>query len=341
MSRFFCLRHHPNLKPTPERRGSDTEPDRAQTGRTLTVTLKLIIDTDPGVDDAMAIFYAHAAPEINLLGLTTVFGNVFVEQATRNAIFLREMLGARFDIAQGAAEPWNLPDFEPASNVHGPEGFGDVTDIPISGSPLDENAAEYLCRMAREHQGELVVCPIGPITNIADAIRLDPDFAKNVAKIVLMGGAVDCPGNITAHAEANTYHDAEAAEIVFSSGADITIVGLDVTLKTLCDRQDFADMADASPKFGGFLNRIGPYYLNFYKETAGLDGCGLHDSTAVIAATHPHLFDMEKTGISVVTTGEELGNTVRDGSKPPVTVCTGIDDQAVTDLFFRTIRGMG
>lgn len=303
--------------------------------------IKMIIDTDPGVDDAMAIFYAHAAPEIELLGLTTIFGNVYVEQATRNALFLRDMLDADFDVVCGAREPYNLPDFKPADYVHGPEGFGDVTDIATKGKPLDESAAEYLVRMAREHKGELVVCPIGPITNIADAVKLDPDFIENVKAIVAMAGAVDVPGNITEFAEANTYHDADAAEIVFSSGANVVIVGLDVTLKTLCERDDFRQMAEASPKFGGFLEKIGDFYLKFYMQTEGLDGCGLHDSTAIIAATHPHLFTLEKTGISVVLDGEELGNTVRDATKPKVTVCTAIDAKAVNTLFFDRIKEMG
>ena len=299
--------------------------------------MKIIIDTDPGVDDAMAVFYGHAAKEIDLLGLTTVFGNVHVPQATRNALYLTELLGADIPVAQGAGEPYDFPDFTPSAHVHGREGFGDVVDIPVKREPVDETAAQFLVRMAREHKGELVVCAVAPLTNIADAIRLDSEFATNVAKIVIMGGAIDRPGNSTPHAEANIYHDPHAAAVVLASEAEIVLVGLDVTLQTLCTADDFAEMAKAAPKTGGFLAEIGAFYLNFYKEVAGRDGCGLHDSTALIACTHPQLFTMEKTGISVILEGEQFGNTVRDSSKREVSVCVDIDAKAVKDLFMQRI----
>lgn len=299
--------------------------------------MKIIIDTDPGIDDAMAIFYAHAAPDIDLIGLTTVFGNVFVDQATRNALYLTEMLGPKTPVAGGAAEPYNFPEFHPSKSVHGDEGFGDVVDIQPTRTALAESAPEFLVRMAREHRGELVVCAIAPLTNIADAIRLDPEFASNVAKIVIMGGAVECAGNVTAHAEANIYHDPHAADVVFASGAPIVLVGLDVTLKTLCDQADFDAMAAAAPKTGGFLRDIGAFYLKFYKEIANEDGCGLHDSTALIACTHPKLFQMSATGLSVDTAGETFGQTRRDPTRPALQVCLGIDAAEVKDLFMQGV----
>ncbi|MEM7444917.1 MAG: nucleoside hydrolase [Pseudomonadota bacterium] len=299
--------------------------------------MKIIIDTDPGVDDAMAIFYAHAAEEIELLGLTTAFGNVFVHQATRNALYLAEMLGKDIPVAQGAALPLVFDTHEPSKSVHGPEGFGDFTEIEVSGMPVDESAAAFLVRNAQEHQGKLAIVAIAPLTNIADAIRLDPEFTDNVAKIVIMGGAVDCPGNVTPFAEANIYHDPHAAAEVFASGCEIVLAGLDVTLQTLCVLDDFAQMAAMAPKTGGFLNDIGKYYLKFYHEIAGEEGCGLHDSTALIACTHPELFRMEKTGLSVALDGPELGNTVRAGPSETISVCTGVDGETVKDLFMQRI----
>lgn len=300
--------------------------------------MKIIIDTDPGVDDVMAILYAHAAPDIDLIGLTTVFGNVHATQATRNALFLGDLLSADIPVAQGAAMPYDFPEFAPSAQVHGPEGFGDITDITTTRAPQKQTAAEFLVDQARQHKGELVVCAIAPLTNIADAIRLDPEFVENVGKIVIMGGAVDRAGNITPHAEANVYHDPHAAAEVFESGADIVVVGLDVTLATLCDHADFDDIAAAAPKTGGFLRDIAGFYLQFYKDVAGEDGCALHDSTALIACTHPELFTMDKTGLRVVTEGEEFGNTVRDTENPPVSVCTDIDAEAVMALFMERVK---
>ena len=182
--------------------------------------MKLIIDTDPGIDDAMAIAYAAAAPEIDLVGLTTVFGNTHVQQSSRNARFLLHKLGLDCPVAQGAPCAIGADAHAPSTHVHGPEGFGDLTEIPEIGSNHALSAAEFLVEMARVHRGELVVCAVGPLTNIADAMRLDPEFASNLGQLVIMGGAVFCPGNITEHAEANIYHDAIAADEVFATPPD-------------------------------------------------------------------------------------------------------------------------
>jgi inosine-uridine nucleoside N-ribohydrolase len=301
--------------------------------------MKIIIDTDPGIDDAMAIFYAHAAPDIDLLALTTVFGNVFVEQATRNASYLTKMLGIDIPVVQGASGPLDGRGFKPSKHVHGEEGFGNFTDIPDQVARLDVTASEYLVRMAREYKGELVICAIASLTNIAKAIQLDPEFIKNVCKIVVMGGAVDCPGNITEHAEANVFHDPVAAEVVFTSGAPIVLVGLDVTLKTLCSMDDLERMAEMAPITGGFLKTICESYVKFYREVEGEDGCGLHDSTALIACTNPDLFTMEDIAIDTVLSGEEVGRTCRSmiPDKPRISVCLSIDANAVGQQFLNRI----
>lgn len=295
--------------------------------------MKLIIDTDPGIDDAMAIAYAHAAPDIELLGLTTVFGNTHVAQSSRNARYLLDLLGAELPVATGAALPYGAQTYRPSAYVHGDEGFGHFTDVPQIGEDHPLPAAEYLVDMARAHRGGLSVCAIGPLTNIADAIRLDPEFLGNLAQLVIMGGAMFCPGNITEHAEANIYHDAHAAAEVLGAEGNVVLVGLDVTLQTLYRAQDFAVLAQASEVTGGFLQDISRFYLEFYQNVAGEDGCGLHDSTAVIACTHPHLFEMVETAVKVEVAAETLGATraVEAGAK--VRVCRDIDGRAVVDLF--------
>ena len=300
--------------------------------------LKLIIDTDPGVDDAMAILFAARDPGIDLLGLTSVFGNVTVEQATRNALVLAERAGLHIPVAEGAGKPMALPPFTPSRHVHGDEGFGALPAITPKGRAVAESAAEYLVRMAREHRGELVVCPIGPITNVAEALRLDPEFSNNVKEIVFMGGALDVPGNITPHAEANTYHDPHALDLVLQSGAKIRMVGLDVTLQILLTADDFAALADISPVDGRFLREMSGFYLDFYKSV-GLSGCGLHDPMAVIACLRPDLFTLESVPMAVTLEGEAAGNTHRTAGRQPIEVCVDCDADAIRRLFFDAFAG--
>jgi len=302
--------------------------------------MKLIIDTDPGIDDAMAIAYAAAAPDIDLIGLTTVFGNTHVHQSSRNARFLLHKLGLGIPVAEGAAVATDAATHAPSEHVHGPEGFGDITDIPQIGSNHSLPAEEFLVEMARAHKDELVVCAVGPLTNIAAAMRLDPAFKDNIQRLVIMGGAVFCPGNVTQHAEANIYHDAKAADEVFAAPPDTVLVGLDVTLKTLYESADFEALADRSPDMGAFLWDISRFYLRFYKDIGGLEGCGLHDSTAVIACTHDRMFDMVETGLQVVVEGPETGATRPLETRPAVRVCRDVDGAGVVDLFTRRVASL-
>lgn len=281
--------------------------------------MKMIIDTDPGVDDALAIALAHALPQIELLGLTTVFGNTFVHQSSRNARYILDLLGAKMPVAEGAAMPWGATTYDPSANVHGPEGLGDLTDIPQIGQDAGESAASYLVRMAAEHRGELVICAIGPLTNIADAAKLDPDFVTNVKQLVIMGGAYQMPGNITPEAEANIYHDIPAADAVFAAGFDLMMVGLNATMETLLTPEDFSDIT--SGKVGTFIDHISQFYLGFYRSVGVMNGCPMHDSTAVLACTHPERFTWIETGLAVDAKGATIANATRPLSK----VAMGVD----------------
>ncbi|WP_171098747.1 nucleoside hydrolase [Ruegeria sp. HKCCD7255] len=302
--------------------------------------MKLIIDTDPGIDDAMAIAYAAAAPELELVGLTTVFGNTHTHQSSRNARYLLHRLGLSVPVAQGARAAWGKAEHNPSSHVHGPEGFGDLVEIPDIGENHATPAAEFLVQMAQEHRDELVICAVGPLTNIADALGLDPEFASNLGRLVIMGGAVFVPGNVSAHAEANIHNDPRAAQAVFQNPPKTVLVGLDATMKTLYQSSDFEALAQHSPDMGGFLRDISEFYLRFYKEVVGVDGCGLHDSTAVIACSHTHMFDLVETGLSVVTDGDRVGATLPDASNPPVQVCRDVDGPAVVELFTRHVASL-
>ena len=287
--------------------------------------MKVIIDTDPGVDDALAIALAVAMPEVELLGLTTIFGNTFTHQSSRNARFLLDLFDHACPVAAGATLPYGASSYDPSADVHGPEGLGALLTVPEIGMDHHEHAAAFLVRMAREHAGELVICAIGPLTNIADALKLDPAFAGNVKELVIMGGAFQHPGNITPHAEANIFHDALAADAVFASGMAIAMVGLNATMQTLLTPAHFAQMAGASPKVGGFLGDIHDFYLGFYRKVGVMDGCPMHDSTALLACVAPERFTFETAGLRVICAGQALGQTVADAQRPAVRVAVGVD----------------
>ncbi len=287
--------------------------------------MKLIIDTDPGVDDAIAIALAHALPEVELVGMTAIFGNTFVTQSSRNARYLANMLGMDIPVAEGAALPYGATDYAPSDYVHGPEGLGDITDIPQIGNNDPRPAAQYLCDMARDHAGTLTICAIGPLTNIADAIKLDPTFATRVKSLVIMGGAYKHAGNVTPYAEANIIHDPAAADIVFGSGMNITMVGLDATMKTLLCPADFDELAVKAPRIGGFMKQISDFYLGFYRSVGVTNGCPMHDALAVLACTNPEKFTFEDTGITVVQSGEKCGATTHDPTRKVTKIAMDCD----------------
>jgi inosine-uridine nucleoside N-ribohydrolase len=219
--------------------------------------------------------------------------------------------------------------------VHGDEGFGDIPAAEPKGQIIEEDAADFLIRMAREHKGELVVCPVGPLTNIAIAIQRDPEFVHNCKNIVIMGGSLEEGGNITPHAEANIYHDPHAAEVVCAAGGNVTLVGLDVTHRILCGPEDFDQIKAASPELGGMLKQMSVFYIKFYQEVAGLNGCSLHDPAAVIACTHPELFETRAVPITVSCEGETSGATLLsdDAMRGVTHVAMTVKADEVKDLF--------
>lgn len=303
------------------------------------MALKLIIDTDPGIDDAMAIFYAISSLEIDLLGLTTVFGNVTTPKATRNALYLLEQVGIEIPVAEGLHRPRVLPPFPPTSAVHGVEGFGTL-DVPApQRHALAETAPEYLVRMARAHRGELLLCPIGPLTNIAAAMELDSSFCSNLKGMIVMGGSLRAGGNITPAAEANFYHDPHAADYVLRHGCNITLVGLDVTNRVICRRSFFGRLASESPKLGGLLHDMAEFYIDFYETVGKFDGCGMHDPSALVACIAPELFTTEPHALRVTCSGDRSGEMIVEANSTvqPVNVCTDVQAEAVKQNFFKNV----
>lgn len=302
---------------------------------------KIIIDTDPGIDDAMAIHFAFAHPDIEVIGLTTVFGNVHTKTATRNALTLAEMANYSCPVAPGADRPMVQDQHPPAVLSHGVEGFGNVPATTPSTKVDSRSAADFICDSINRNPGVVTLCAIGPLTNLARALDLDPGIASVVKDVVIMGGVVEGKGNVSNWAEANIWSDPHAAEQVFAADWPMTLVGLDVTLKVQCTPADFRGIAAASPRIGGFLNDATQFSFEDHRQTVGLDGCYMHDPTAVIAITDPNLFTRKEIALSVMCEGERIGQTVVSNAENRglVAVCVDVDQHRVRDVFLTTLNG--
>ena len=269
----------------------------------------VILDTDPGIDDAMAIHYCFAHPAIRLLGLTSIFGNVYTKQATRNALFLCDQAGITIPVSHGADKPLTIPPNPPADFVHGTEGLGDLPAQTPKGTPDPRPAHVLLADTIRAHPKQVTLTAIGPLTNIARLLAHDPAITGLVKKLVIMGGAVDCPGNVTPYAEANIWNDPHAADQVFAADWAIDLIGLDITSGVECPPELFTSISDHAPNIGGFLNAIAQFYIGFYRGVIGRHVCLLHDPTALITLTDPDAFGFETIPLRVICEGEKIGAT--------------------------------
>lgn len=276
--------------------------------------MKLMVDVDTGIDDALALVYlAHLQSQgkVRILGSSTVGGNVDVAQTTQNTLRMWEMLGLEVPVAPGATKPL-MAELNPAPYVHGDDGLGNTHLPPPRRESAPESADQMLLRLSEEHAGELTLLTTAPLTNIALALLRDPGLAKRLQRIVVMGGAV-FTGNVTPVAEANIANDPEAAQIVFECGAPITLVGLDVTHQTYLEEPDLAPLEALENERSRFLLQIIRFISNAYEELSGWNRCVLHDPLAAAVAVHPELVHTERRHVSVETRGEwTRGMTVVD-----------------------------
>ena len=267
--------------------------------------LPTIIDCDTGIDDALALLLAARSPELRLVGVTCVAGNVVLEQVVRNTLGVLAVAGVRVPVAAGAARPL-VRRLTTATFFHGADGIGGAPIPAPLAPPVAEPAAAFLCRMAREHTGHLCLVAVGPLTNIALACRLDRSCSRRLRRRVVMGGAATVAGNVTPAAEANFYNDPEAASIVFRSGAPLTMVGLDVTLQTLFPALGYAGLRQRVEADGDAVAQLAARVLEQYlaaDSAAGLTGSPLHDPLAVGALTHPALLGCHRLHVEIETDG--------------------------------------
>ncbi|MET9228056.1 nucleoside hydrolase [Lentzea sp. NPDC003310] len=260
--------------------------------------MRIIVDADPGIDDALALYYLRAQPETEIVAIGTVHGNVPVEQATANALRLVERLDLDVPVAMGAAKPLAQP-LRTAEDVHGRDGLGGHAGDEPAGSPTGQSAAEQLADLARQHPGELDLLAIGPLTNVALALQIEPRLPQLLGKVVVMGGALNVPGNITSHAEANFWHDPEAADLVLAAGFDdLTIVGLDVTMESHAPQE----WLDALPE-DCYPRRILGFYADFYGSFLGKKGFVPHDPLAAAVLVDPGLATYAEDRFAIELTG--------------------------------------
>lgn len=308
---------------------------------------KIIIDTDPGVDDSLAIFVALNSPELEVLGLTTVFGNAITSTCTENALRLLEIAKrTEVPVAEGAHLPLNGNLRGAASFVHGENGQGNVELKPPANKTLEIDAVTFLKNQIEVHPNEITLVPVGPLTNIANLLTNHPGIDSKIKEIVLMGGNAQSPGNATPTAEANILNDPEAADIVFSAQCEITMVGLDVTNNVFMSEEQVNKLGSFENEKSKHISKINPFYFNFLKEFFQDNGMPIHDSSAVTYLVHPEYFETLCCPVKVETEGISRGKTwmgmgISDNEeglgerlKPwenrrKVNICIGVDSQKV------------
>lgn len=284
-------------------------------------TTPLILDVDTGVDDALALLYAVASPEVDLIGATTVMGNVTIDHTTENTLAVLEVAGRDdIEVARGAAKPL-VSDHEPFPVVHGARGLGRAELPPPRRQESERSAAELIVATARERPGEVLLVATGPLTNIATALVAEPALPTLLRGFALMGGAYARGGNTTPAAEANAWIDPHAAQAVFrafSGGPEATLpicVGLDVTEDVKLSREALAEICAVAPDtpVARFLAEAVPFYIEFYERTRSYGGASMHDPLALGAAIDASLVTLVTTRVEVETDGEwTRGQTVTD-----------------------------
>lgn len=307
------------------------------------MTTPIIIDCDPGHDDAVALMLAVASPEIDLLAVTTVAGNTTLDKTTANAIRVLDLVGQDTPVGAGADRPL-VRDLVVAEHVHGPSGLDGPELKPPSREPDPLRAVELLARTLQESSRPVTLVPMGPLTNIALLLAVYPELVPKVERVVLMGGSIGM-GNVTPAAEFNIYVDPESAARVFGSGLDLTMIGLDVTLQALLRRPDAERLAG-----GGSVARFVAELFGFFsqREPGGKarDGAPIHDAVAVAHVIWPDLVQTERRHVAIDLGDFERGRTVVDrrpgtAESGTVNVATGIDGSRFTNLLVEHIESLG
>ena len=305
---------------------------------------KIIIDTDPGQDDAVAILLALASPELEVLGITAVAGNVPLALTEKNARKICELAGRpEVKVFAGASRPM-VRSLVTAEDVHGKTGL-DGPELPEPGMPLQEqHAVDFIVEtLMREQGGSVTLCPLGPLTNIALALEREPDIVPRIREIVLMGGGFFEGGNVTPAAEFNIHVDPHAADVVLKSGIPVVMVPLDCTHKALTTARRVAAFRDLGTRPGVATAEMLEFFERFDENKYGTDGGPLHDPCVIAYLLKPELFSGRHINVTVETASElTMGMTVADwwgvtGRPKNVTYIREVDDEGFFQLLVERI----
>jgi purine nucleosidase len=310
------------------------------------MTKRILLDTDPGIDDALAILLAIASPEIQLDGIATVHGNCLVEQATINALSLLELAGAsNIPVAKG----FNLPLVQPsllALETHGGSGIGYAKLPEPRIKHLGQHGSDFLIERIMSAPGEITLVAIGPLTNVAVAIRKEPRIVGALKELIIMGGAVRHQGNSSPMAEFNIHVDPHAAHVVFHAGIPTMLVPLDVTYQCILTPEDVKRLNKIDSPITKFIDDSTRFYMEFHDEYQKIEGCAINDPLALALAFMPELCTYEEHYVDVdISGGVSMGNTFADFYKhykrpANMRIALGVKTRGFMELFLGRMENL-
>jgi purine nucleosidase len=308
---------------------------------------RIIIDTDPGIDDSLAILLALASPELSLEGLSIVHGNCSLEQAVKNGLAVLELANAgHIPLAKGCELPLVQPSLL-APETHGNTGLGYAKLPEPRIKPIVQHGCDFLIEKILASPGEITLVAIGPLTNVALAIRKEPQVAKAIKELIIMGGAIRHEGNTTALAEFNTYVDPHAAHIVFHAGIPTTLVPLDVTYQCLLTAEDVKRLLKINSPITSFIKDSTEFYMEYHAAYQGIRGCIINDPLALALTFAPKLCDYQELSVDVdISGGVSMGKTFADFynyyKKPAnMKVALGVRQRDFIELFLERMMEFG
>lgn len=308
------------------------------------MTKRILIDTDPGIDDSLAILLALASPELSLEGLSVVHGNCSLQQATTNALSILGLAHAsHIPVAMGCELPLVQPSLL-APETHGNTGLGYAKLPEPQNQPIGQHGSDFLIEKIMSNPGEITLVAIGPLTNVALAIRQEPRIVSALKEIIIMGGAIRHEGNTTALAEFNAYVDPHAAHIVFHAGIPTTLVPLDVTYQCILTAQDVERLQKIDSPITQFVKDTTKFYMEFHDEYQGVEGCVINDPLALALTFAPQLCDYQELPVDIdIAGGVSMAKTLADFynyTKKPANmrVALGVRPRDFIELFLERME---
>lgn len=308
--------------------------------------MKVILDTDPGIDDALAFILLKAMPEVELMGITVTHGNTTVEKCAVNALALVELLGLQsVPVAIGAGHPL-VKELSVAEETHGDTGLGyAVLPLPTV-TPIPKSAANLIIDLVNAFPNQITLLCIGPVTNVALALLKEPGIRSKIKRVVSMAGTFYHPGNATPSAEYNVFCDPHAYDILLHSGIDLTIVPLDVTYKCLFTKDHLARLSTAKEDIYNFIDRSTAFYMEFHSEYQGIEGCAINDPLAAAILVKPELVKFSDYYVDVELRAEKttakLSADHFDALKlaPNAKVAMEVDAEGFMDFFIERVLAL-